>query len=300
LEERVRQAVEQKAQEAKQFAAANTDTAATGVCSPGNPQGLTESQLKAEMMAQLGRPASIAERLVALPVNNTNQGKIGDGLELTYRQFIDKPILSMGANLEKKMGVDWGTQSKLDDSSNKIDALLNKSYGEKTPGSISYSSAMRMPVSPLDIKKYDTTNITYHDYRLDVELCHKQESFCTVPNLSPLVDYRSAPIQSWSEGMQNGRQILLGNSPIIHSSDYDQGKFVNRTLSDHPFHSGSVESNLYWKGDVLHLKTVGYGYGASPLHTAANYGVGVTYFGLWQTAVKYNVDVIRQSQATKP
>jgi hypothetical protein len=237
---------------------------------------------------------------VVQAASDPSSGKLADGFELTYRQFIDQPILRMGAGIEKKLGVDWGTQSKLDDTTKEIDRLLTKNYGGKTEGTVSYSAAMQMPVSPLGINKYDTSNITYHDYRLNVQLCHRQEDFCTIPNLSPLVDYRSAPLQSWSEGMRDGPQILLGNSPIIHSSDYNEGKFVNRTISGHPFHSGTVESNLYWKDDVLHLGTVGYGYGASTLHTAANYAVGVGYFGLWQTAVKYNVDQIRKAQSPKP
>jgi hypothetical protein len=90
-----------------------------------------------------------------------------------------------------------------------------------------------------------------------------------------------------------------GDVLMDHPKPLDRAD-VDRTISDHPFHSGTVESNLYWKDDVLHLGTVGYGYGVSPLHTAANYGVGLTYFGLWQAAVKYNVDVIRTSQSPKP
>ncbi|MDQ0016118.1 YD repeat-containing protein [Variovorax boronicumulans] len=228
-----------------------------------------------------------------------SSSKFGDGMELTYRQFIDKPILQMGARIEKSWGVDWGTQAKLEDTSNTIDKLLNRSYGEKTEQSLSYKAAMGLSVAPVGIRNYDSTNITYHDYRLDVELCYRQEPFCTIPILSPLVDYRSAPIQSWNGGMERGRQILLGNSPIIHSSDYETGKFTNRTMSEHPFHSGVVESDLYWNGDVLHLRTVGYGYGSSIPHTAANYAVGVGYFGAWQAGVKYNVMQIRQSQTQK-
>jgi hypothetical protein len=69
-------------------------------------------------------------------------------------------------------------------------------------------------------------------------------------------------------------------------------------MSDHMFHSGTVESNMYWKSDELHLKTVGYGYGygETPLHTVANYAVGVSYFKLWQTAVKADVQLIRTFQ----
>ncbi len=220
--------------------------------------------------------------------------RLSDAIELTYRQWIDQPILSMGAKLERMMGVDWGTQTKLTNTSNAADQILNKSDDSNFAGKYTHSAAMALSVAPVGINKYDTSNITYHDYRLSVDLCHRQETFCTIPNLSPMVDYRSAPKLSWNDGMETGKQILLRGDPIIHSSNYSEGKFTNQTLSEHMFHSGTVESNLQWEGDILKLKTVGYGYGASIPHTALNYVIGVGYFGAWQAGVKYNVMQLRQ------
>ena len=224
-----------------------------------------------------------------------SSGRFGDGIELTYRQLFEQPRLTWGTKVEQALGVDWGSQSKLADSTNAINQLLNKNYDGNTGNRLSYSATMNLPVAPLGINNYDTSNLTYHDYRLEVPLCYRGEQFCTIPNLSPLVDYRSAPLQSWNGGMQTGPQTLVGGSPIIHSSNYETGIFTNQTMLGHPFHVGNVESNLIWKNDVLHLSTVGYGYGSSLPATAANYVIGVTYFGAWQAGVKYNVDQIRQS-----
>lgn len=250
--------------------------------------------------------ASLSSQVLPAPIHknpDVTSNKLLDGIELTYRQFIDKPILRLGSALERQMNVDWGTQEKLDYSASETDKLLNKSYapeskaGGNSGNMLSYSATMKLPAAPVGENNYDSSNLTYHRYDLEVPLCYRQESFCTIPNLSPLVNFRSAPLQSWSEGMQNGEQILVGGSPINHFSDFKEGVFINQTQSGHPFHAGNVESNLYWKGDLLHLGTVGYGYGATIPHTAANYAVGVGYFGAWQAGVKYNVNRIRQSAA---
>jgi hypothetical protein len=102
LEERVRQAVEQKAQEAKQFAAANTDTAATGVCSPGNPQGLTESQIKAQVLAEFARPSSVLDVLRAPATPST--GTIGPA-----PSYVDsmKGIAGSNLPLSDKLSMAW-------------------------------------------------------------------------------------------------------------------------------------------------------------------------------------------------
>jgi hypothetical protein len=103
LEERVRQAVQQKAQEAKQFAAANTDAAATGVCSPGNPQGLTEGQIKAQVLAELARPSSVLDVLRA-PVTPST-GTIGPA-----PNYVDsmKGIVGSNLPLSDKLSMAWG------------------------------------------------------------------------------------------------------------------------------------------------------------------------------------------------
>jgi hypothetical protein len=70
LEERLRLASEQKKQEAKQLVASSAVPQAAprmenGECSPSNPQGLTDSQIKAEVLAQINRPMSAVDRALA-------------------------------------------------------------------------------------------------------------------------------------------------------------------------------------------------------------------------------------------
>ena len=251
--------------------------------------------------AQAPRPAPIAQAAVTerpaveqpahAPLERLRQQVASSTLILA------EPLVHGAAKVASWLGVDVNPQEVSD---NMFGAAQDMIVGEPLPagsGKISYSDAMALPVAPMGISKYDRNNITYHDYRMDTTLCHRSESFCTIPNLSPLVDYSSAPKADWSgfHPMENGPQKLIFGHPIIHSSDYEAGHFANRTQSDHVFHSGTVESQLYWKGDELHLQTVGYGYGATPMHTVANYAVG-KYFSLWQTAVKLDVEAIRRFQ----
>jgi hypothetical protein len=62
LEERARQAAAVKLQEADRFSTGN-DSSAGGVCTPDNPRGLSQSQLQAEALAQMGRPTSVLDSL---------------------------------------------------------------------------------------------------------------------------------------------------------------------------------------------------------------------------------------------
>lgn len=209
--------------------------------------------------------------------------------------IVAEPLVRSGAQVGAWLGVDVEPQAVSD---NMFGAARELIVGDPLPAGskrVGYLQAQAMSVAPLGIGKYDTRNITYHDYRLDTTLCHRSEAFCTIENLSPLVDFSSAPKAGWRgfEAMENGTQRLIGGHPIEHLSDHAAGTFSNQTRGDHVFHSGTVESRLYWKGDELHLGTVGYGYGATPLHTAANYAVGLSYFSLWQTAVKIDVQAIR-------
>ena len=209
--------------------------------------------------------------------------------------IMTEPLVKAGAQLAARLGADVDPEAVGD---NMFGAAAEMIKGSPLPAGsdkISYSNAMGMPVAPVGIEKFDKDNITYHDYQLDTTLCKRTESFCNIPNLAPLIDHSSAPKADWTgfHPMENGPQKLVMDNPIIHNSDLQKGTFVNRTTSDHLFHSGTVESKLYWKGDELHLKTTGYGYGATPMHTAANYGIGLAYFGMWQTAVKADVQAIR-------
>lgn len=62
LEERGRIAADEKVKEAAPLPAGN-ETAAGGACTANNPQGLSDSQLKAQALAQLGRPPSVVDSL---------------------------------------------------------------------------------------------------------------------------------------------------------------------------------------------------------------------------------------------
>jgi len=68
---------------------------------------------------------------------------------------------------------------------------------------------------------------------------------------------------------------------------------LNTTLEGHVFHGGDVESRVYWEGDELRIHTTGYGYGLTPLNTAANIALGTAYFTLWQKGVDRADDLIR-------
>jgi hypothetical protein len=62
LEDRARQAAAAKVREADRFSTGN-DSSAGGVCTPDNPRGLSQSQLQAEALAQMGRPTSVLDSL---------------------------------------------------------------------------------------------------------------------------------------------------------------------------------------------------------------------------------------------
>ena len=248
-------------------------------------------------------PRPVPARQPAQPVRPTVEEPAQGTLERLRDQvasstlILAEPIVRNAATAARWFGADVNPQEVSDNMFGAASELITGRPLPQGSTKVSYTDAMSLPMSPLGISKYDYSNITFHDYEVDTTLCRRSESFCTIPNLSPLVDHSSAPKVDWTgfKPMEDGPQRLIFGHPIVHQSNYQVGHFVNRTQEGHVFHSGTVESQLYWKGDELHLKTVGYGYGATPMHAVANYAVGLSYFPLWQAAVKAQVHAMRMS-----
>lgn len=146
----------------------------------------------------------------------------------------------------------------------------------------SRSEMMSRPVASPNQRDYDSSDPTYHDYKIGpVRLCTEMGT-CTVSNLAKTVDQDSAPRFG---SVQPGLNILHLNNPIMHSSFIGKdGAFymVNVTTSDHDFHAGAVVSRLFSSGGGVYLETRGFGYSSGYGALVANYAIGYGYFAAWQ------------------